>query len=57
VFGTRGDPRSLRTLIAVRAGATTLMPPAQAALLALDGMSPGIAGTVLERTRYDYGGV
>jgi hypothetical protein len=57
VFGTRGDPRSLRTLIAARAGATTVMPPAQAALLALGDVSPGIADAVLERTRYHYDGV
>ena len=61
VFGTRGDPRSLRTLIAAliagRARTTTVMPAAQAALLALAGVSPGIADAVLERTRYHYGGV
>ena len=55
VFGTRGDPRSLRALIAARAGANTVMPPAQAALLALDGLSSGIADAVLERARYHYG--
>ena len=57
VFGTRGDPRRLRTLIAARARATTVMPPAQAALLALDGLSSGIADALLERTRYHYGAV
>jgi hypothetical protein len=54
VFGTRGDPPHLRALIAARASATTVMPRAQAALLALDGISPAIAEAVLERTRYYY---
>lgn len=57
VFGTRGDPRSLRSLITARAAATTVMPPAQAALFALTGLSSGIADAVLERTRFHYGGV
>lgn len=51
------DPRSLRTLIAARASAPTVMPPAQAALLALGSLSPRIADAVLERARYYYGGV
>ncbi len=55
VFGTRGDPRSLRSLITARATANTVMPPAQAALFALNGLSSGIADAVLERTRYHYG--
>jgi hypothetical protein len=55
VFGTRGDPRSLRSLITARAPANTVMPPAQAALFALNGLSSGIADAVLERTRYHYG--
>jgi hypothetical protein len=57
VFGTRGDPRSLRSLLTARAAASTAMPPAQAALLALSTLSPGIAAAVLERTRFHYGGV
>lgn len=57
VFGARGDPRSLRSLITARAAANTVMPPAQAALFALNGLSSGIADAVLERTRYHYGGV
>jgi hypothetical protein len=42
---------------AARACATTVMPAAQAALLALDGLSSGIADALLERTRYHYGAV
>jgi hypothetical protein len=57
VFGMRGDPRSLRSLISARAAANTVMPPAQAALLALDTLSSGISDAVLERTRFHYGGV
>ncbi len=57
VFGTRGDPRSLRSLLTARAAANTVMPPAQAALLALNTISTGIADAVLERTRFHYGGV
>jgi hypothetical protein len=57
VFGTRGDPRSLRSLITARATAHAEMPPAQAALFALNGLSSNIADAVLERTRYHYGGV
>jgi DcmR-like sensory protein len=57
VFGTRGDPRSLRSLITARAAASTVMPPAQAALFAISTLSSGIADAVLERTRFHYGGV
>jgi MEDS: MEthanogen/methylotroph, DcmR Sensory domain len=57
VFGMRGDPRSLRSLISARVAANTVMPPAQAALLALNNLSTGISDAVIERTRFHYGSV
>ena len=55
VFGTGGDAEALRELLASSYRSTTLMPPAQAALLALRELPQCVADTVLERARHHYG--
>jgi len=54
VFGAEGDTASLRDLLVAGTAPTPVMPPAQAALLALGGLRTDIADAVLERARYYY---
>jgi hypothetical protein len=54
VFGAEGDTASLRDLLVAGTAPTPVMPPAQAALLALRGLRTDIADAVLERARYYY---
>lgn len=56
VFGAEGDTASLRDLLVAGTAPTPVMPPAQAALLALRGLRTDIADAVLERARYYYTG-
>jgi hypothetical protein len=53
-FGIYGDARLLRELFVRERPAGAAMPTAQAALLALHGVDPHLAGAVLERTASHY---
>ena len=56
VFGTAGDGETLRTLLTADGAVTPQMPSGQRALLALRGVSPSLADSVLERARLHYDG-
>jgi DcmR-like sensory protein len=56
VFGPGDDTRKLRALMVTSADLGTVMPDAQAALLALDSMPPVIANDVRSRARRHYAG-
>jgi hypothetical protein len=54
VFGQRGETQALRELLLSRHPATTVMPPAQAALMAVRHLGATAADQVLERARLHY---
>lgn len=56
VFGEAGDAQSLRELMVEKYGAGTKMPPAEAALLALQEVAPVIADSVIDSARRHYAG-
>jgi hypothetical protein len=56
VFGAEGDTAALRDLLVAGVPPTPVMPPAEAALIALRGLRTDIADAVLERARYYYTG-
>jgi hypothetical protein len=55
VFGVRGDAERLRQLLVSRLGAAPVMPPAQAALFALQDLPASVGEAVLDRARHHYG--
>jgi hypothetical protein len=54
IFGAEGDTTSLRDFLVAGVPPTPVMPPAQAALVALRGLRTDIADAVLERARHYY---